>query len=144
VLVARGSAAYDELGKGYGNNWLMQIADVDGDGRQDVVGVASAADLSNINDAGKVVYWRGSGIVTGTVQSTATLIPNHPQPSDFLGYVGAGGQPLHLIDLDRDGRLDIVASGQWLDIGGVQDVGGVDIFTGSDLVDLPTALELSV
>ncbi|MEV5429160.1 FG-GAP and VCBS repeat-containing protein [Streptomyces sp. NPDC052701] len=93
-----------EKGDGFGTD--VQVADVDGDGREDVVTGVPHEDLGGVADAGAVVVLRGArGGPTGSgaqvvTQNTAG-VPGTAETGDLFG------RSAHLGDANRDGRADL-------------------------------------
>jgi hypothetical protein len=134
----------DQLGLCAGQG--IQLADVTGDGRLDVVAGAMLADTSSGTvDAGAAVVWVGDPQITanGQYSSLPPFFASSPQADDRLGFVA--GQGLELVDLTGDGTLDLVAGAQLADRAGVVDSGAVFVWRGGPtLVSAPTLFTLSV
>jgi len=96
-----------ERGDAWGND--LSVADVDGDGRADVAVGAPGEDVGTVADAGAVWLLRGSRTgLTGTGsqsfdQNTAN-IPGTAEAGD------AWGAQVRLVDIDGDGRAELVAA----------------------------------
>jgi hypothetical protein len=107
-----GLAASD--GFGYS---LASIADLDGDGLEDVVIGAYAADPGSISGAGSVyIYSSGTGNLIRQFNGLAEW--------DMLGYSLAS-----ISDLDGDGLEDVVIGAYAANPGGVSDAGSVYIYS---------------
>ncbi|HEX6883849.1 MAG TPA: hypothetical protein VF530_10755 [Planctomycetota bacterium] len=105
------------------NGSVMKFADVSGDGVLDVL--AGSSSWSTL-DSGTVLVWRG-GTLSGTPPPQAVLTPPQPMQFDHLGLAHDDG--ILLADLTRDGVLDLVVAGLYLD-GSAPDSGMVLLWRG--------------
>jgi hypothetical protein len=67
---------------------LKVRADVTGDGVVDIVGVAAAADVAGVVDAGAVYLWTGGPSLAGAAGPTATWTIPNGFAGDLLGRAG--------------------------------------------------------
>ncbi|WP_372350488.1 FG-GAP-like repeat-containing protein [Streptomyces sp. KL116D] len=102
-----------ESGDYFGNE--LDLGDVNGDGRLDLVVGASGENLDGITDAGSVTVLYGAADGSGITGAGAKFysqdtpgVPNANEKSDHFG------SDVHIDDLDGDGRGDVVvgASGE--------------------------------
>lgn len=108
-LQVPGAAAGDALGlarTGVATQTLL-IADVTGDGIDDVVGAAPRADRGTVVDSGKVYVWDGATLA-GPVAPRATLDAVAAKDYDSIG---AGAGELRIVDLTGDGVQDVLVGG---------------------------------
>ena len=122
------AGTWDSLGNMW-NSTEMLCVDVTGDGAPDLVVGTPSADQPGVADAGAVFVWDGGTALSGTPAPLATLRRSGMVVQDYLGDQG-GGPGVRVVDVNRDGFLDIVVCGRSLDVGGVQDAGGVLTFAG--------------
>lgn len=107
-LVVPGAAVQDNLGQANGGGGqCVLFGDVSGDGRLDVIAVASDADRGGSNRGALYVF---DGVtMAGETSPLATLEVPGAKNGDRLGGF-ASGQNVLLADLDLDGTLDLVVS----------------------------------
>ncbi|MCI0341625.1 MAG: VCBS repeat-containing protein [Planctomycetales bacterium] len=126
TLVIPSGMAWDLLGVGSGQP--VQVADVTGDGTDDLVVAAIWANSGPVQDTGRILVWAGGSGLTGTPSPSATLAVAGASWADQLGL--GSGQGVVLADVTGDGTLDIVASAATADIAGVIDSGAVYVWAG--------------
>ncbi len=102
----------------------VQVGDVTGDGRLDLVASARPADVAAL-DCGAVYVWAGDSTFPGT--PTATLRVPTASANDRLG--DASGQGIQLMDVTGDGVLDLVVGARLADAGGA-DRGAIYVWKG--------------
>ncbi|MFT4542456.1 MAG: hypothetical protein ACI841_002635 [Planctomycetota bacterium] len=105
---------------------MVRVGDVTGDGIPDVVAVARDADRGNISNTGVAFIWIGTSSPTGIPDVTLEL--SNPMAGDRLG--NAASPALQLVDLDRDGILDIVIATQDVDFNFTTNSGAVFAYFG--------------
>jgi hypothetical protein len=123
TLFVTGAVLGDHLGAGAATRLL--VADVSGDGTNDVVGVANDADVGPTVDAGSAYVWLGGATLTGAKAADATLRLAAPTGGDGLGRGGT-----RVAELTGDGVLDVVTSTPNFDAGLIPDVGAVHVWAG--------------
>lgn len=108
------------------------LADVTGDGLNDVVLAAASADVGPVSNAGVIHVWRGDAGLAGPTAPTATLTVPGAVSNDQLCRVTGGnpGPGLLLSDVSGDGILDIVGVASLADVAGVLDSGAVYVWIG--------------
>jgi len=125
TLSVPGAVAMDKLGIGTPG---LQLVDVTGDGRLDVLAGSSLVDLGGLTDIGAVYLWAGGATLTGSVSPGATLAVPAAVAGDGLG--NASGQGLHFADITGDGVLDVVTGTQASDVGIIMDAGSIELWSG--------------
>jgi hypothetical protein len=118
-LVVPGAGIGDHLGL-----TGMRVADVSGDGVLDVV----AGTHTTAFERGSVYVWSG-GALAGALAPSATLTAPGAEPQSYLGFSGAA-EPLHLVDVTRDGVLDLVVAAPYANVGTVLDAGAIFVWSG--------------
>ncbi|MFI6878513.1 FG-GAP and VCBS repeat-containing protein [Streptomyces sp. NPDC050400] len=102
-----------ETGDGFG--WDIDLGDINGDGRLDLVVGTPGENLDGISDAGSVTVLYGAADGSGITATGAKFfsqdtpgVPNSNEKNDYFG------SDVHVDDLDDDGRGDVVigASGE--------------------------------
>ncbi|MFD3497567.1 FG-GAP-like repeat-containing protein [Streptomyces sp. NPDC058678] len=99
-----------ELGDFFGSD--VSVADVNGDGYDDVAAGVPGEDFGGLYNAGSFVVLRGGAKgLTGTgaqvfSQNTAG-VPGAAESSDRFGLTG------HFVDADRDGRAELAVGAPW-------------------------------
>ncbi|HKB14683.1 MAG TPA: integrin alpha, partial [Planctomycetota bacterium] len=118
---ATGGALWAADGENLGDRFgaaLARAGDLDGDGRSDLVVGAPGGDWGGF-DSGRVYVVSGaSGVAIRTWAGDT--------PGGELGDSVAGGR-----DVDGDGAPDVVAGAPETDLGGLEDVGFVRVFSGA-------------
>ncbi|MCC7138016.1 MAG: FG-GAP repeat protein [Planctomycetes bacterium] len=102
-----------------------RVVDVTGDGRGDLVAVASQADLPGAIDAGAVYVFAGATTPAGA--PTATLTVTGAAATDRLG---GGAPPVLVGDVTGDGVADLVVSAPLADAAGQGDLGAIYVWKG--------------
>lgn len=119
-----------------GNDHLdaLQLADVTGDGKLDIVGHAYA-DVNGVVNAGALFVYPG-GSLAGTVLPSATLVVPGAQPGDpmYLAFVA---------DLTGDGVSDVLGASPAANIAGVLNAGALYLWSGT-LSGTPAPLQMTV
>lgn len=126
------SYALDEIGwypTAYMLGSAIATADLDGDGRDEVV-AASPQGRFLRRMGGFVVALKanGSRLVTEGSRAVSQASPGMPGVDDQYGRFGAS---LAVADLDRDGRDDLAIGAPMRDVGGAKDAGAVFVVRGS-------------
>lgn len=130
------ATSFDWLGYSDGGSGTL-LADVTGDGVNDVV-IAATRYNSPTNDAGALVVWAGGSALSGTPTQLALLTPSAPSGAESIG-AGGVGLGFFVADVTGDGTLDVLAASQFIDAGSTADVGGVLVWAGgSGLSGTPT------
>ncbi|NOT29930.1 MAG: hypothetical protein HOP15_05710 [Planctomycetes bacterium] len=125
TLVVPLPGSNDFLGNWHGTGGqLVQIADVTGDGRLDVVAAAVTADVGGVRDAGALFVWDGAAL-SGSIAPTAVLSIPGALENDQLGSMPIQG--FHLADVSGDGILDVVVGATYAD---ARDTGAVFVWAG--------------
>ena len=128
VLAVPGAASGDQLGHVETGRDAIHIADVSGDGIQDIVVVASQADIGPIVDAGAVYVWTGGATLTGAVAPTASLhAPGAHHADEMCSGLSRG---LEIRDLTGDGIEDVITKTPAFDVNEVKDSGAIHIWMG--------------
>lgn len=107
----------------------IEIADVTGDGVQDIIVSAFAEDSNGAQDSGAVYVIRG-GALTGTIDLQAS-----PLPAEVIAVIRGdqAGQKLVISavgDMTGDGVSDLAIGMPGNDFNGNADVGGIAVFAG--------------
>ena len=129
VLSVPGARNGDALG--YVSGPGLRIGDVTADGALDVVMGSRSADLAT-NDAGALFVWSELASSSPAGPTAMLHVPN-AVVSDQLGRVGKGAGFL-LLDVDRDGELDVLGLGCYADVAGVADAGALRWFWGASFL----------
>jgi len=109
------------------------LADVTGDGLDDLIAWSSLAEPTGQTDMGAIWIWEGGNFFGGNVPPTSTLLRLSSAPGDQLGQ--ASGQGVLVGDVTGDSVLDIVAGAWSADLGGNANVGLICVWAGgSNLV----------
>jgi FG-GAP repeat protein/VCBS repeat protein len=106
----------DHQGSALGGAMLF---DWNGDGVLDVL--AGSPDMGSVKWQGSIQLWFGGAQVTGIVDPNATLEAKSATQSDNLG--AGSGWLIETVDVDADGRVDVVAVATHADDGSKVDVG---------------------
>ncbi len=106
----------------------VQLVDLSGDDVLDVVTGSIRFDVGGTLDTGALFVWTGGGTLSGTPAPRAELRASNRRASDFLGL--ATGQSIQIADVTGDGLPDVVASAQYKDLSGKQDVGAMYLWEG--------------
>ncbi len=114
----------DRLGESSGRG--VQLADVTGDARADIVAGAVSADIRG-RDTGAIVVWAGGASLKGRPPAAATLIVPGASAGDRLG--ASSGQGILLAELTGDEVLDVLAGAAAADVG-APDTGAVYVWEG--------------
>ncbi len=129
VELSGGSTAGDRLGFCSGQG--MQVEDVDGDGRLDVIAGAQLADFGNVVNSGAVYVFRTVGSFDSFPSNASGHVLSSSTDGDRLGLVGGpDGTGIQFADLDDDGYRDVVVGAQWADPMGTQDAGALLVLQG--------------
>lgn len=119
--------AFDRLGSlGYASGQATQIADVTGDGIDDVITIAGQG-----RPDGTLHVFAGAADLKGDVAPRATL---QAPGANGLADVWEG-QGILILDLTGDGVLDIVAGAINAGVGGVSSVGALYVYEGGARLD---------
>jgi hypothetical protein len=109
----------------------LAAGDFNGDGKDELVVASNDATVDGVNGAGSITVLRGSA--TGPTGSGAVEISQasggvagNPESGGRFASYGFG-----VGDFNRDGRDDLTVGMQYLDVGGVENAGGVYVFFGS-------------
>ena len=118
-----------ETGDGWGSD--LALADTDLDGYDDLAVGIPTEDVETIEDAGAVVIIRGSakGLTASGDESWNQSLPG------IAGAMEAGdrlGSYVRLVDLDGDGRADLLAAADGEDVVSEVDAGGLHLIRGAD------------
>ncbi len=140
TLRVAGAVASDRLGDT--SETAVQLADVDGNGRLDLIVGAQRADIGGTADAGAVYVWLGQGSLLGTTTPSARLSVPGAASGDRLSF--AAGRGVLLADVTGDGAIDILGGAQFADVGGVTDTGAAYLWNGPVTGDAAPLLTLSV
>ncbi len=127
-LYAHNGNTNDFLGDLGGFAQGVQLVDLSGDGVLDVVTGSIRFDVGSNLDTGALFVWTGGVTLTGTPAPSAELRASNRRASDFLGL--ATGQSIQIADVTGDGLPDVVASAQYKDLNGKQDVGALYVWEG--------------
>ncbi|MFC3175502.1 VCBS domain-containing protein [Novosphingobium bradum] len=106
--------------------WLGSTADLNGDGKADLILGASASDVNGL-DSGRVFVTLG-GLATGTTTAlgaSAQLIIDGAAAGDHAGTAVAG-----LADMTGDGRGEILIGAPGVDVAGATDAGSAYVVFG--------------
>jgi len=115
------------------------LADLDGNGRLDLVLGARAVTVAGVARAGAVFLWRGGSTLQGTPAPSRILTRASPLALDRLGENG-----IRLVDLRGTGQLDLLASTPFADVGGVSDAGATFLWSAPLLTSSSPATTLLV
>jgi FG-GAP repeat protein len=115
------------------------LADLDGNGRLDLVLGARAVTVSGVAQAGAVFLWRGGNMLQGTPAPSRILTRASPVAMDRLGETG-----IRLVDLRGTGQLDLLAGAHSADVGGVSNTGAVFLWSAPLLTGSGSATTLFV
>ncbi len=131
TLHVTGAMPGDRLGLASGA--AIRIADVTGDGQPDILAGAQYADIDGIENLGAIHVWRGGFSLAGPLDPDISLradgFAGDKKPGDQLGF--ASGQGIQLADVTGDGRLDVVAGAQLVDLDpDLVDVGAIYVWHG--------------
>ncbi|MFF4901380.1 FG-GAP repeat protein [Streptomyces sp. NPDC001068] len=119
-----GASGDDKIGDRFGGS--VTVADVNGDGYADAAIGAPGNDINSLTDPGTAWVMRGSagGLTPRSLASFSQSTPSVPGDNeDGDGFGGA----LRLIDADKDGKAELVASAPGEDTGD----GAVWVFPGT-------------
>ena len=103
----------------------IEIVDVTGDDRLDVVLSAPGTTVDGVNRAGAIFVWAGSSGWAGEPAPTAVLRLDQPGENDELGL-----EFQRLVDVTGDSVMDIVADCNSRDIDGRIDAGAAYVWNG--------------
>ena len=96
----------------------VAAADVNADGKMDLIVAASAANIAAV-----YIYL---GTASGLFNRTPVILPNPDPAGEGEGF----GAPLAVVDLDKDGALDIVVGAPQTDVSNVSGAGRIYVFFG--------------
>jgi hypothetical protein len=82
----------------------LAFHDIDGDGRLDLLAAMPHVQVGSVVGAGRIDVWLGRAEPTGILALSGILQVNSARRDDRLGYDG-----VRFVDLDGDGRLEILA-----------------------------------
>ncbi|MBL8841144.1 MAG: VCBS repeat-containing protein [Planctomycetes bacterium] len=131
ATLARASpGAFERLGEAGGG---VQLADVTGDGRADVVVGCSRA-TGAAPESGVVAVWAGGVAWSGATAPSAELRANGAAPFDRLGEVdvvpGGAGCGVLLLDVTGDAIADVVGVAPAADRAGIANCGAAYVWSG--------------
>ncbi len=131
TLTAPSPVASDQLGGGFSLGTLIGVADVSGDGIQDLVVAAPNRDVAGVVDAGAMFVWLGGAGLAGAAAPSATLVIAGAVTGDQLGGTSfVRDQGFELLDVTGDGIADLVVSAPRADVGGVANTGAIHVWRG--------------
>jgi hypothetical protein len=87
---------------GYRGTEVVALGDLNADGMLDIV--------ASSTDQGGLTAWLGDGTGTGWREVRSSGLPNGEESPASDAYWGGFAFDLQLVDVNRDGRLDVVAS----------------------------------
>jgi hypothetical protein len=98
----------------------LRVADMNGDGRLDLVGALAHTDGTLPVDKAAVFWMEYTGPTPGTSNWVTHVIRNGSGRTMLLGAFGEKWDNMSLVDVDGDGRLDVVANVEewWVNDGG--------------------------
>ena len=135
-LTATGFGSGLRLGDGF--QQALSLVDVDDDAVLDLLVAAPLADVGTDVDAGALFLWSGGATLTGTPGPAAALL-GPGSASDGLGRPRA-------VDLDGDGRLDVLGGALGADVDGVFNAGAfwmwLDLATAPGLANADARLRV--
>jgi hypothetical protein len=132
TLTVPGASDGDRLGASH--NGGLVVADVTGDGVDDIIGLAQFADVGGTS-RGAVYVWQGGASLTGSPAPLATLTDPAAKDNDQLG--SGHGATVQCVSVDGDGTRDVVVTIAKRD----GDRGGVLVWRGgATLQGTPTPL----
>ncbi len=123
-----GASDSDFLGCSFADYGFLEVADVSGDGLDDLVVANTYADLGGVENVGAIHVFQGSVSWSGAQSPLASLSVSGASAEDYL--VSQGDRSMFTVDVTGDGILDVVASASWADVSGVEDAGAVYVFAG--------------
>ncbi len=106
---------------------LVRHGDVSGDGLDDLIAVARLADRQGEVNAGAAFVWLAGSDPLGAPDCVLELAALNA--GDQLGEAAAPA--LQLVDLDRDGILDVLLAAELADVGGATNAGAIFGWLGS-------------
>lgn len=130
VLAVSSASDNDRLGDASLGATSLHLGDLSGDGHPEIVVQATGADLAG-TDRGAVYVWTGGPNLAGGNPQFSLQVSTAAN-SDSLGRGTRGALGLMLEDLTGDGRLDLVASAAFADLGGT-DRGAFYVWSGASL-----------
>ena len=121
-----GAKPDDHLPSGGGQSFFL--ADLTGDGLDELVAVAYRAREYQIQDAGAIYVWSGAPSHVGGVPASGRLtVPPGLVVPDSLGFSSV--QALQLGDVTGDGLLDVVVNHRLATVDGVLEAGAVHVWS---------------
>lgn len=129
TLTAPGANPFDALGY-IAHGQGVHLMDVTDDGIRDVIAGTRAADIAGVNNVGAIYVWSGGDTLSGTPPPSATLSVPGATANDLLCNNSGPNPGLLVGEVTGDGVLDLVASTDRADIGGVADAGALYVWSG--------------
>lgn len=138
TLTSPTATANDKIGfSNSSTSQAIQIADVSGDGRNDIVASAHDATVGSQANAGAVFVWFGGASISPS--PNRTLTSSAPTSGDRLSW--ADGQGVQIVDISNDGQPDLVVGAKFMKLGSSAGVGAVLVWVGgSSLANAPTSV----
>ena len=106
----------------------IDLVDVTGDGRRDLVIAANLADSGSTFDVGAIYVFDGANL-TGSPAPLATLSTSRSRTGDRLGDSSTQVLPL-FADVTGDGYLDVISAARLADSSSKSDVGAAFVWAG--------------
>lgn len=107
----------------------LLVADVTGDGIDDVLVACSWVDTT-VKDAGEVVVFKGGPGIARATAPTATLRVPGAKLFDWMGRGSDNLDPFRIGDVTGDGVADVVVVAPWADVGATPDAGAIYVWSG--------------
>jgi hypothetical protein len=126
TLLTKGSSKSTALGFLANHAQGLHAIDVTGDGVKDVV-------ASSLGNTGMICVWKGGSSLSGSLDTSARLVPSIGASTQGLCSSGAWTQGLQFADLDQDGITDLVAAASFAQLGAMPDAGAIFFFRGGNL-----------